>query len=101
MTATITTILNNTAEQRYELCQNGMLAGYAEYKLQPGAITLTHTEVLKEFEGQGVASKLATAVLDDARKRALKVVPECPFMAGYIRKHAEYQDLVGGADIKS
>jgi predicted GNAT family acetyltransferase len=101
MTATITTILNNTAEERYELCQNGILAGYAEYKLQPGEITLTHTEVLKEFEGQGVASKLATTVLKDARKRDLKVVPECPFMAGYIRKHPEYQDLVAGAGIKS
>jgi uncharacterized protein len=94
MNATVTTILNNTAEERYELCQNGMLAGYAAYKLQPGSITLTHTEVMKEFEGQGVASKLATTVLNDARKRDLKVVPECPFMAGYIRKHTEYQDLV-------
>jgi uncharacterized protein len=29
-----------------------------------------------------------------ARSRGLKVVPRCSFVAGYLRRHPEYQDLV-------
>jgi predicted GNAT family acetyltransferase len=32
--------------------------------------------------------------LDYARTQGLQVVPLCSFIAGYIRKHPEYQDLV-------
>jgi predicted GNAT family acetyltransferase len=32
--------------------------------------------------------------LDDIRARGLRVVPFCPFVAGYIRRHSEYADLV-------
>jgi uncharacterized protein len=32
--------------------------------------------------------------LDDIRSRGLQVVPLCPFVAAYIRRHPEYEDLV-------
>jgi predicted GNAT family acetyltransferase len=66
----------------------------AHYKLAPGVITFTHTLVPKELEGRGIGSKLARGALDAARAQGLKVVPKCPFIAGYIGKHAEYADLV-------
>jgi uncharacterized protein len=50
--------------------------------------------VLPQFEGQGLGSRLAAFALDDVRGRGLAAVPVCPFIAGYIRKHGEYRDLV-------
>jgi predicted GNAT family acetyltransferase len=32
-------------------------------------------------------------LLDIARVQRLKVLPKCPFVAGYIDKHPEYADL--------
>ena len=81
------TFSDNQAGQRYELKQDGVLAAHADYKLQDGAVVLTHTEVLPGNEGKGVGSRLAKLVLADLRQRGAKIVPQCSFMAGYIAKH--------------
>jgi predicted GNAT family acetyltransferase len=64
------------------------------YRLAEGKIIFTHTGVPAEFSGQGIGSLLARAGLDYARAQSLAVVPLCSFIAGYIQKHPEYQDLV-------
>ena len=53
-----------------------------------------HTDVAPKWEGKGVGSTLVQGALDDVRARGLKVQPICPFVAAYIRRHPEYQDLV-------
>jgi predicted GNAT family acetyltransferase len=85
---------SNEAAHRYEAAIGGQLAGYAEYNLLTDAIMFTHTEVLPEFEGKGVGSGIARHVLGEARAKGLHVIPVCQFIAGYIRKHREYADLV-------
>lgn len=87
-------ITNNEDQHRYEARLNGELAGFVEYNLLRDGILFTHTEVLPASEGKGVGSALARHVLDDARGRQWLVVPVCQFIAGYIRKHREYVDLV-------
>jgi hypothetical protein len=84
---------DNPAESRYEALV-GDFHGMIEYELAEGTIIFTHTEVDPELEGQGVAGKMARFALDDARRRGLKVVPDCPFVAAYIKRHPEYSDLV-------
>lgn len=93
------TLTDNIAQHRYEAMLDGRLAGHAEYNLLTDAIMFTHTEVLPENEGKGVGSTIARHVLDDARARSLHVIPVCQFIAGYIRKHPDYVDLVR-ADIR-
>jgi predicted GNAT family acetyltransferase len=90
------TLSDNPDAHRFELRRNGAVQAYAEYELPDGAVKFTHTEVLPGNEGQGLGSKLATFALDDVRRRGLKVVPVCSFIAGYIARHAQYQDLVAG-----
>jgi uncharacterized protein len=85
---------DNTAAHRFELHVAGKLAAYAEYNVLAHALLFTHTEVLPEFEGAGHGSRLARHALDDVRSRGLKAIPVCQFIAGFIRKHAEYKDLV-------
>lgn len=87
------TITNNGAEHRFETEVDGRRA-ISVYRLSGDQILLTHTEVPDELEGQGIASELTRAALDHARAEGLKVVPQCPFVQGYLEEHPEYQDLV-------
>ena len=79
------TTADNADRERYEIRSDGRLAG---------SIELIHTEVLDEFEGHGVGGRLIAFALDDARARGLAVIPTCPFVADYIRRHPDYADLV-------
>ncbi|BAI75543.1 acetyltransferase (plasmid) [Azospirillum sp. B510] len=79
---------------RYELTVGGATALVA-YDRRDGKIALTHTVVPDEMAGQGVGSALAKGTLDDIRARGLKILPLCSFIAAYIKRHPEYQDLVG------
>jgi uncharacterized protein len=85
---------DNQPEQRFEIHVGDELAGVAMYDLEPGRITFIHTEIDDAFEGQGCGSKLVRFALDSARERGLQVVARCDFVAGYIREHPEYQDLL-------
>jgi predicted GNAT family acetyltransferase len=87
-------ITDQPAQHRYEARIGNELAGYCEYNLLSEAIMFTHTEVLEAFEGRGVGSALARHVLDRARSDGKQVIPVCQFIAGYIRKHRDYADLV-------
>jgi len=87
-------LTQNVASHRYEAHVDGQLAGYCEYNLLTDAIMFTHTEVLEAFEGQGIGSAIARHVLDAARSEGKHVIPVCQFIAGYIRKHRDYADLV-------
>ena len=89
-----TTFADNTPQSRFELSIDGQVAGFAEYKLQDGAVRITHTEVVPAHEGGGVGSKLAKAALDQVRERGQKVIPQCEFIASYIQRHPAYADLV-------
>jgi len=57
-------------------------------------ISLDHAEVPSALEGRGLGSKLVRATLDQVRSEGLKVVPRCSFVAAFIRRHAEYADLL-------
>jgi len=72
---------------------DGHLA-YVAYSRAPGTITFIHTIVPEALAGRGIGSTLAKFVLDEARAHGEKVIPQCPFVAAYIKKHKEYQDLV-------
>jgi predicted GNAT family acetyltransferase len=85
-------IHDNPAHHRYELVVDGVTA-YVLYRRQPGVITFIHTEVPKALGGRGVGSRLARHVLDTARAEGMKVVPTCPFIAAWMKKHPEYDDL--------
>lgn len=87
------TVRDNREEFRYEAEIDGLLA-VAQYRLRADTIIFTHTEVPEEFEGQGIAAQIVRYALDDARARGLKVVPRCPYVAGFIGRHPEYKDLV-------
>jgi predicted GNAT family acetyltransferase len=79
---------------RYELAVDGELVGFAEYRMVEGVRVFTHTEVFDELQRKGLGTALAQGALDDVRARGLKLVPQCPFIAAFVRDHDEYAGLV-------
>jgi predicted GNAT family acetyltransferase len=87
-------VIDNPQESRFEIRVGDTLAGVALYHLRGQEISIIHTEVDDEFQGLGLAGKLARAVLDQARERGLAVLPYCPYIRSWIGQHPEYIDLV-------
>jgi predicted GNAT family acetyltransferase len=87
-------VTDNREIERYEAHLGSDLAGYVTYRLRPDRITFLHTEVEPALEGHGIGSRLAKAALDDVRARGLTVIPICPFIASWIKRHPRYGDLV-------
>jgi predicted GNAT family acetyltransferase len=83
----------NAAAGPYELRVDGETALVQYRDEDDGTVHLLHTEVPKALAGRGIGSKLAKGVLDVIRIEGRRVVPECEFIAAYIDRHAEYQDL--------
>ncbi len=86
-------IIHNRSANRFETTIDGQ-TGYISYQDRDGKLVYDHTIVPQQLGGQGVGSTLVKHALDYAREHDKKVVPQCSFVASYISKHPEYQDLV-------
>lgn len=90
-------VRNNEAKSRFEIDTPDGELGVAEYRLVDDTIIFIHTEVPNPESNKGFGSALAEAGMDYARRNRLKVIPRCPFIAAYIQRHPEHQDLLQGA----
>jgi predicted GNAT family acetyltransferase len=86
-------IINNRAENRYELQESGEIA-FAAYERRGDVIVFTHTIVPQALEGRGIASQLVSHALDDVRAQGLKIDPQCQFVAAYLKRHPKERDLL-------
>lgn len=88
-------VRNDTDAGRYVIEADGVEAGFTEYHLRSGSIYFfVHTEINDDFSGQGIGSGLARGAMDDVRANGGSVVPLCPFIAGWLEKHPDYDDLI-------
>ena len=97
MTDQQATVRHDAEQQRYELLVSGQPRGFVAYSEQGERLVFTHTEVDPSLSGQGMGSRLAKGALEDARHRGKRVVAQCEFIADYVQRHAEWQDLVDPA----
>lgn len=86
-------VQHKPGEHRYEYGSDDTRA-VLDYGLNNRRMTITHTYVPGEFRGQGIAEKLVRAALADARAQKFTVVPQCSYVAKFIARHAEFQDLL-------
>lgn len=86
-------ITDNADRNRYELPVGDQVA-VVTYNLSPPNLMITETLVPQALEGQGLASRLAKHVIDDARARGLVILPVCPFFSAFFQKHPEHSDVV-------
>jgi predicted GNAT family acetyltransferase len=87
-------VRDNPGASRYELVLDEQVVGEIVYRLTPDHMVLIHTAVLPSLENKGLGARLVAGALDDIRARRLPVVPFCPFVRSYIRRHPDYADLV-------
>jgi len=87
-------VVDNPAEERYELWVGDDLAGQLVYRLREDAVALIHTEVSDKFERHGLGGKLVAGALADIRERGLRPIPICPFVRAYLERHPEQADIV-------
>jgi len=86
-------LIDNAPSKRYEFHIKGHIPRIEYIKAQD-KIYLTHTEVPKELEGNGIATNLVKSVLEDIKQKELTLVPMCPFVAMYIKRYPEWKSLV-------
>jgi uncharacterized protein len=86
-------VRDNKVLGRFELDVEGAMA-FANYRVTPQAIVITHTETPRALRGRGVASELIKGSLDLIRADGGKVIAGCGFVVGYLYKHPEYADLM-------
>lgn len=86
-------VVQNHEENRFEINLQGKTA-LLEYMERKNTIVFPHTEVPKELEGQGLGKQLAETALGWAKEKGKPIVPICPFVASYIRRHPEYREML-------
>ena len=83
----------NTQLHRLELEVEGNIA-FIEYKLDNGTLFLIHTEVPAALEGKGAGSAIVQKALQYAKDNNYKIVPICPFVQSYLKRHKEWHDII-------
>jgi predicted GNAT family acetyltransferase len=87
-------VRDNKAKSRFEL-DVGDAVAFANYRLAPSAVIITHTETPQSLRGRGIASELVNGALELIRADGNRVIAGCGFVVDYLRKHPEYAALVG------
>lgn len=87
-------LIDNEENHRYEFHIDKNVPIIEYIKSKNGEIYFTHTEVPTNLEGKGVGSQLVEKALKDVERQDLRLVPLCPFVAGYIHKHPEWRRIV-------
>ncbi|WP_416446088.1 bifunctional pirin family protein/GNAT family N-acetyltransferase [Leucobacter sp. HNU] len=89
-------VVHQPEQRRYAVTVGGELAGFTEYLPRDAGqrLLFVHTETFPQFAGQGLASRLVSEALAEVRGSGKRIVPLCPYVAAWLRKHPEYDDAV-------
>jgi len=88
-------IRHNSDESRFETTVDEQLC-VLDYRLDRKVITMTRVLVPPPVEGRCIAGALTRHALDYSREENWRVVPRCPYVAAWIKRHPDYADLVNG-----
>jgi predicted GNAT family acetyltransferase len=86
-------VIDNTAQNRFELEENGLLA-WAEYRVRDGRYLVTHVEAEPPLRGTGAAGRLMQAIVERARAQNLAIEPRCSYARSWFERHPEAQDVL-------
>lgn len=83
------------SRQRYELFDGDTVIGMTVYGLpDTGHVDFVHTEVDPDYSGRGLAGVLTEAAVKDVQSQGKRVIPHCPYVRNWLRKHAEFNAIV-------
>ena len=85
-------IRDNPGLSRYEMDVAGGVA-FIRYRRTGDVVTLIHAEVPAALRGHGLGSRMTRATLELIRARRDRVIARCRFVAAYLDRHPEFDDL--------
>lgn len=86
-------LINNMQNHHFEMNFDGRVA-FIDYKQNSDVLTLNHTEVPNELQGNGFGKQLVEGALQYIDENHLKLIPLCPFVFGYLRRHPQWKRLM-------
>jgi predicted GNAT family acetyltransferase len=89
------TVKHDGRNRRFVLDREGTKS-VLEYQFRDGTLHFTRTWVADAFRGQGYGDRLVEAGLRFAREGGYPVTTSCWFVARFLDRHPEYQDLRAG-----
>ncbi|MFF9511942.1 GNAT family N-acetyltransferase [Streptomyces sp. NPDC014724] len=81
------------ARHRYEILVDDKRAGLTAYRDRDDRRVFFHTEIDDAHAGQGLAAILVEQALTDVRASGMRIVPVCPYVAKFLKKHQEFADI--------
>ncbi|QDK79137.1 N-acetyltransferase [Spirosoma sp. KCTC 42546] len=90
----MSTIHNNTHRHRFELETEGKISFVEYQRVNDETLALVHTEVDPSLEGHGIGSTLVEGVLEYVEQHNLTIVPLCPFVSAYLKRHPDWNRIV-------
>ncbi len=83
----------NVEKNRFEIEVNGYFA-FIDFKESSSRISLIHTEAEPELAGTGAAQAVVEKTLEYIKESGKKLLPFCPYVFGYIKRHKEWKEIV-------
>ncbi|WP_030750064.1 GNAT family N-acetyltransferase [Streptomyces sp. NRRL F-5135] len=91
--STTTVVKRMDTERRYDIMVDGRHAGLTAYRDLGMRRVFFHTELDKAFAGQGLGAQLVRRALVDVRASGMRIVPVCPYVAKFLKRHDEFADI--------
>ena len=86
--------LDEKKHGHFYITQNDEQIAEMQIGISGNGLTVYHTEVSPDHEGQGLAKKLLVSMVDYARKNHLKVTALCTYALAQLKRHPEeYADI--------
>jgi predicted GNAT family acetyltransferase len=85
---------HNASATQFEIHDADAVVGRAEYLEMPESPqrVFFHTVVDDDYQGQGLAMRLAESAVATTIAEGRRIVPICALIAAYLRKHPELAD---------
>ncbi|MEX0916039.1 MAG: GNAT family N-acetyltransferase [Wenzhouxiangellaceae bacterium] len=88
-------VQHNPDHNRFETSVDGHQC-VLDYTLDEDVISMNRVYVPPPVEGKGIAGAITRHALDYSREQGWKVIARCPYVAAWIKRHPEYQNLIAG-----
>jgi predicted GNAT family acetyltransferase len=86
--------LNDNGKGFFFIEKDGQRKAKMEIGISGSNLTVYHTEVADELQGQGIAAKLLATMVAYARANQLKIIPLCPYVQSQFKRHPDtYADV--------
>ena len=86
-------LVKNEVDKRFELSV-GDYTTFIIYKEHGKKIWLIHTESPEELKGKGTATAIIEKTLTYIEDNGYKLIPLCPLVAAYLKRHPEWDRIL-------